>query len=193
VSTYEKLVGSAAKRPAARTFKLLPEFFTETWGNRPTAPFEIGLRVPGEQDYRNALKEAESAQLAAVERAERDPHTIAAADEIGTRAYNEKLITFCVARGICNQHNVTLPHPYFELPDDELPIALKSNAIKRIFDEIERLAVDQSPVFAEATADDITELVELLRADDPFDGVTHIERARCLRYLRLVFDTITDN
>ncbi len=202
MSTFEKLAGGDKKRPAARTFKLQPEFFTETWGRRPTGAFDVGLRVPGEQDYRNALAEAETAQSDAIEKALKEPvdrtdagaveRLVKRAEEIGLEAYNYRLITFCVARGVCNPLNVTLPHPYFELADDEIPLALKSNAIKRIFDEIERLAVDQSPVFVEASDEDLLELAELLTSGDAFEGVNSIARARCLRYLKLVLDTLRE-
>jgi hypothetical protein len=192
VSTLEKLVGAAVKRPAPRTFDLLPEYFAETWGNRPTATFKVGLRVPGEQEYLNAVVEAENAQSEAVEKALKDPKQVARAQALGVAAYNKRLVMFCVARGICNQHNVTLPHPYFELPEDEIPVALKSTAIRRIFDEIERLAVDQSPVFAEATEVELFELAEILATDDPFEDVPSVQRARCLRYLKLVLDTLRE-
>jgi len=193
VSTLDQLVAAAKKRPAPRTFDILPEYFTESWSNRPAAKFKIGLRVPGEQDYRNAAAEAEAAQYEARENALKNDRLRARAEEIGIEAYNSKLVLFCVARGVCNPLNVSAPHPYFELADDEIPLALKSNAIKRIFDEIERLAVDQSPIFTEASPQDLRDLSELLATDDPFEGVNRIERARCLRYLRLVLDTLNDD
>lgn len=192
MSTLEKLVSAAVKRPAPRTFDLLPEYFAETWGNRPTAPLKIGLRVPSEQEYRNAAVEAETAQGEAFATAHKDPRLIDRADELGVAAYNSKLLTFCVARGICNVQNVTLPHQYFELPEDEIPLALKSNAIRRIFDEIERLAIDQSPVFAEANEVELLELAEILATDDPFEDVSNVQRSRCLRYLKLVLDTLRE-
>ncbi len=192
MSTLEKLVSAATRRPAPRTFDLLPEFFAETWGNRPTSPIKVGLRVPGEQEYQTGIIEAEKAHGEAIEKACKDPHLVGRAIEIGVAAYNSKLMTFCVARGLCNQQNVTLPHPYFELPEDEIPIALKSNAIKRIFDEIERLAIDQSPVFAEANEVELLELAEILATDDPFESMPSVQRARCLRYLKLVLDTLRE-
>jgi hypothetical protein len=192
VSTLDKLVSAAAKRPAARTFKLLPEFFAESWSNRPKAAFEVGLRVPGEQEYRNAVIEAEKAQGEAFAKACQDPNLVARAEELGISAYNAKLVTFCVARGMCNQHNVTLPHPYFELPEDEIPLALKSRAIQQIFDAIERLAIDQSQVMAEATEIEVLELAELLALDDSLEGLDPAKRSRCLRYLKLVLDTLRE-
>ena len=192
MSTLEKLVSAAVRRPAPRTFDLLPEYFAETWGNRPTAPIKIGLRVPNEQEYRNAAIEAETAESEAFAKACNDPRLIERASELAVAAYNSKLVTFCVARGICNQQNVTMPHPYFELPEDEIPFALKSSAIKRIFDEIERLAIDQSPVYAEATDLELLDLAELLATDDPFESVPSVKRSRCLRYLKLVLDTLRE-
>jgi hypothetical protein len=193
MSSFEQLVGGNKRRPAPRTFKLLPEYFAETWGNRPVAAFDVGLRVPGEHDYRCALAEAEKAAAEAREAAEKDPLLAPRAEQLAIAAYNSRLILFCVARGICSQHDVAQPHPYFELAEDEIPLALKGEAIKRIFDEIERLAVDQSPVFAEATPEDLRTLSEWLATDDPFAGVDRVQRGRCLRYLRLVLDTLNDD
>jgi hypothetical protein len=170
-----------------------PEFFAESWGRRPTGAFDVGLRVPSEQEYLNASAEAEAAQAEAIAKALKDPEcSDARAEELGVRAHNQKLVTFCVARGVCNQHNVMLPHPYFELPDDEIPLALKSKAIERIFDEIERLAIDQSPVFPEATELELLELAELLATDDPFENVPSVKRSRCRRYLKLVLDSLRE-
>ena len=198
MSTFEQAVASVKRRPAPRTFKIRPEHFADTWGKPPSGPFDVGLRVPSEQAYRNAMGEADKAQADAVEKALKDP-TIALAVreghrdqliELAVKAYNETLVTFCVARGICHVHDVTAPHPYFELADDEIPLALKSNAIRRIFDEIELLAVDQSPVFAEINDEETLQLAELLVIDDPFENVSPIVAARCKRYLKLVLDLL---
>lgn len=198
MSTFDQAMATVKKRPAPRTFKLRPEHFADTWGKPPTGPFDIGLRVPSEQAYRSAVGEAEKAQADAVEKALKDP-TIATAVragyheqlvEIATTAYNQKLIDFCVARGICHTLDVNSPHPYFELAEDELPLALKSNAIRRIFDEIELLAVDQSPVFAQINDEEVLDLAELLAIDDPFDIVSPIVATRCRRYLKLVLDLL---
>lgn len=144
------------------------------------------------------MGEADKAQADAVEKALKDP-TIAAAVkagihgqlvEIATIAYNTKLVDFCVARGICHTLDVNSPHPYFELAEDELPLALKSNTIRRIFDEIELLAVDQSPVFAEIGAEELLDLAELIVLDEPFETVSPVVAARCRRYLKLVLDLL---
>lgn len=193
MSTFEQFVGAATKRPAPRTFKLRPEHFAESWGRRPAAAFDIGLRVPGEQDYRNANAEAEKAQDEAVEHAARNNLSQDRQREAGIKAFNTRLIDFCVARGVCNQHNVVAPHPYFELADDEIPLALTSKAIGRIFDEIERLAVDQSPIFLEATSDELLRLATWLSTDDPFSEMDPTKRGRCLRYLKLVLDTLNED
>lgn len=194
MSAFEQLVGGNKKRPAAKTLMLLPEYFSEQWGNRPTAPFSIGIRVPSEQDYRNALVEAEKAQADARDKALRDPHlpTRLNAEGISVQAYNIRLLTFCVARGVCNAMSVTDPHPYFELADDEIPLALKSNAIRRIFDEIELLAVEQSPVFPEADEMELFQLAEILATDSPFEELDATKRGRCLRYAKLILDTLRE-
>lgn len=198
MTTFGAATSGSARKPAPKTFKIKPEHFADSWAKPPTGPFDVGLRVPSEQAYRNAEGEAQKAQAEAVSTALKDPAVAAAfkagdraqVAELAVKAYNETLVTFCVARGICHVLDVSAPHPYFELADDEIPLALKSNAIRRIFDEIELLAVEQSPVFGEIDEFELVELAELLVIDDPFEIVSPLVAARARRYLKLVLDLL---
>ncbi len=170
--------GRTAK-PPARTFDLLPEHFAGSYEGKPVTKITVGLRVPSESESRSI--EAEATKSAAGT----DGDT-----EAKLEAYHRALFTFYVARGLCSSHDVTAPHPLFELPEDMLPLALTPRAIKRLFDELERLHVEQSPLFPEATDDDLAELIDRLGEPDPFSAVGAPQRFRALRYLRLALDTI---
>lgn len=163
--------------PAARTFDLLPEHFAAGYERKPVAKIAIGLRVPSESDAQSV--EHEATKLAA----QHDGDMDAKLD-----VYHRSLFLFYVARGICNPHDVTAPHPLFELPEDMLPLALTPRAIKRIFDEIDLLSVDQSPLFAEATPDELLELSGLLVDANPLASVNAISAKRARRYLKLALD-----
>jgi hypothetical protein len=179
---FAQQVGSpAAKRPAPRTFLLRPEHFAETWDKekRPTVPVEIGLRVPSAAAGENAEIEADKLAEEAPER-ERE------------RVKRGHLIAFLVSRGMCSVHDVTQPHPLFELAEDVIPQAFKPDTIRRIFDEVERLAIDESAAFPEATADELRELAGYLEMDDPFSGLSQVQRSQAARYVRFVLDLIRE-
>lgn len=166
-------------RPAPRTFSLKPEHFAGAYEGRPVVAITIGIRVPSENEARSI--EAESLKQAAASDGDMDSRV---------DVYNQTLFTLYVARGICNPHDVTAHHPLFELPEDMIPLALTPRAIKSIFDEIERLHVDQSPLFPEATQAELLELSDRLAADNPFANTPTAQRLRALRYLRLALDTL---
>lgn len=168
---------TAAKRKAPRTFTLLPEHFADTFGNKPKGAIELGLRVPSENEIFNAQVEANRA-------AGTD------GDANAELVRGSKLLSFVVARGICSPHDVTEPHPFFELPEDQVALQLKSSTIKRIYDEIERLVVEQSPVFAEATRDECRDLIDLLEVDDPFADIEPVKAAAARRYLLFALEIL---
>lgn len=159
-----------AKRPAPRVISIPPEYFAEDWEGRPIAAFDVGLRVASESDAHNIEVEAQRA----ADQADGD-----------VSVYNRSLIALCVARGFCDPRDVTANHPFFELPEEVVPFAFKPNSLRRIFDEIERLAIEQSPLFPEATAEEAGALVTAL-ADGAFERLN--PRAR--RYLRMVIDAL---
>ncbi|MBA2687498.1 MAG: hypothetical protein H0U64_05310 [Gemmatimonadaceae bacterium] len=158
------------KRPAPRVISLLPEYFAEDWQGRPVAAFDVGLRVASESDAHNIEVEAQRA----ADQADGD-----------VTVYNRSLIALCVARGFCDPRDVTANHPFFELPEEVVPYAFKPNALRRIFDEIERLALEQSPLFPEATKEDAERFAAAV-VDGGFDRLN--PRAR--RYLRMVVDAL---
>lgn len=157
---------------------LRPEDFADTFDKRPTVPVEIGLRCPSEAAIQTATIEAEKLAAEAPE-AERN------------RTHNGHLMTFVVARGMCNVHDVTQPHPVFELAEDIIPVAFKPATIKNIFDRIEMMVVGGT-MFPEASAEELHELGEYLAMDDPFDGLDPLQRSQCARYARLILSTIRD-
>lgn len=176
MGTYGEHV-AGAKRRAPATFALRPEHFSETWGGKkPVTSIDLGLRIPAEQDIFNAQLEAGRAAEG------REP---AEAELVRT----SKLLAFVVSRGICSPHDVSEPHPFFELPEDEVPIALKSTTIQRIYDEIERLVVEQSPIFAEATDQECLELSDRL-LDTPTDHLSPIQAGQARRYLLFALELL---
>jgi hypothetical protein len=189
VSELDKIISDVRSRngarqaktttPAPKTFDLLPEHFGAAYEGKPVSKITVGLRVPSESEVRGI----ESAATKEAAQADGD-------FDQKLEAYNRALFTFYVARGLCNPHDVTAPHPLFELPEDMIPLALTPRSIRRLFDEIELLHVEQSPIFLEATPEEVSELADRLAEPEAFDAVPRPQRLRALRYLRFVLDTL---
>ena len=168
------------RRAAPRTVELTPDRFADTWEGRPIEPIVVGLRVPAEADLQSARDNA--AALVSDKKG--------LTEEGVVNAHNDALLSIAVARGICDPNDVTAAHPFFELADDIVPLALKSNTIRWLFDEIERLHVEQSPIFPEATPEEVLALSDLLATEDPFCRANPVDAMRARRYLRFALDLI---
>jgi hypothetical protein len=165
--------GGGTGVPAARNVRLTPGDFSPTWHNAPSSDVVVGIRVYSESDARTAEQEAAKQE-----------------DQV---AAEQVLFSLAVARGICDPNNVKAPHPLFPFADDTIPLALTPRAVRRLFDEIERLHVDQSPAFAEATDDDLVELAGALIQPDPLGKLDAVKAKRARRYVRLALDLLNES
>jgi hypothetical protein len=173
-------VASAKTRPAPRTITLDPNDFADEYGGRPVAPVVFGLRVPSEADVQAARNEATKTCVQFEDK------------ETSTATFNDTLMAVLVARGICSVHDVTKPHPFLELADDMVPLALKSRTITRIYDSLERLHVEQSPLYPEADADDLVALRSLLDGG-ALEKIDRSKQGNVRRYLRYCLDMMRPN
>jgi hypothetical protein len=183
VSAFQRLVqgagrGAAARAttlPAPRTLTLKPEHFAATWPLRPSEPTLVGLRVPPEKDFEGAAIEAR-----------RSVADKALPDGEGPAAFQRAYARILVARAFCDPLNVLAPHHTLPLPDDQIARALTPATIQWLFDEVDKLNVEQSPGYAEATDEEIARLLDVLSLDDPFGRLGARRIARVRRYLGLV-------
>lgn len=174
-----KRAAGSASRPPAKTFDLTPDHFADDYGARPVAPIKIGLRIPAEADARTiedaAMREAQQVDGDSSEQFE---------------AYQRAVQCYWVARCICDPRDVTSGHPFFEMPEDLIPIALKPTAIQRIRQEIELLQVEQSPLHPEADDEEIAELSDLLATEGRFAEVSDSAERQARRYLKFALEII---
>lgn len=166
------------KRPPARTFELTPDHFAEDYGDRPVAPFLVGLRVPSE------------AEALTIEEAARKEAAQADDEESFATHYDRAVQTYWVARSLCDPHDVTAAHPFFDMPEDLVPIAFKPLTIERLMAEIGRLGVEQSPLHPEADADELAELADLLSGEDPFAEIRFQHECLARRHLKFALELI---
>jgi hypothetical protein len=95
-----------------------------------------------------------------------------------------------VARGICDPNDATKPHPLFELADDVVRAALPSATVRYLFEEIEKLQVETSPLHPEASAEEVEELAAILTDHDVW---SRLPADRCVyvrRYLRFALEEL---
>ncbi len=176
-----------AKIPASKTYLIQPIHFAEAWESKPVDGILLGIRVPSEKDVQGARTEAAKiARRVPVE----DDATDEEINEIRVQAFNDALMHMAVSSALCDPNDVSSPHPFFDMPDDMVPLALKSKTIQYIFDMIETLHTEQSPIFQEITDVEEIRLIELLSADDPYNGVDRVTAMKARRFLRYALDML---
>lgn len=160
-------VSDGRPAPAPKTTRLEPGDFASDWHNRPAIAFEIGLRIPSEDDVQIARTGADQ-ELAALDLSD---------NENAIDAWNDLLMARAVARCLCNPLNVREASPILPLAEDTISQALTSRAIRRLFDEIERLTVEQSPLAPEATDEELVTLADAILSGEPLSLASADERA----------------
>lgn len=165
--------------PAPKTLTLDPAHFVATWGLRPLQKTLIGLRVPPEKDFEGAAIEAR-----------RSVATKTLGDDGHEEAFDRAYARILVARGICDPENVNAPHPTVPLPDDQIARAFPPATIRWLFDEIDKLHIEQSPGYAEATDEEVSRLSDILSMDAPFAELDRHQEARVRRYINFVLTEI---
>lgn len=170
MTTFSQAVG-ASKRAPLLVRKLELGAFADSWPSRPKDGIAVGLR----------LLSAEDEQIARTQAARRSAEMEAGTSEEDRAAtYNEELITWAVARAICDPNDVGAPHPILEFPEDQARQAFTSATLRALFDEIELLQITHSPVYVAASDADIDRLPGLLA------GLAKLPRGRAQRARRLL-------
>lgn len=182
IQSLPKVQGNSGKVPAAKTFLIEPDHFADTWDNKPIGGIELGIRVPCEHDIQGARTEA----IKAVRNAAVDD------DEDRVQVFNDMLMCCAVASAICDPNDVRSPHPFFDMAEDMVPLALKPKTIQYIFDLTEALHVEQSPVFPEVTPQEEARLADILTQDAPYAGVDRVAAMKARRFLRMALDIIEE-
>lgn len=133
-----KANGSKAPMPAARTERLEPSAFLEEAEGKPVSSIVVGLRTPNDEDYSKALAcDDDHAALLAI-----------------------------VSVGICDPNDCRRAHPSFPFPDIQIPKQLKPFTIRYLFDQIELLHLETSPLVPLATDEELFGLGLMLECGD---------------------------
>ena len=161
----------AKARLPLRVISLPPTAYRDTWPGRPTTDEKVGLRLLGDHDQQMARS---TAAKRAFSRHPKGPDV----DPGWIEAHNDALLQWAVARGTCKPEDVLMP--FFQAAEENVELALTSDGIRYLYEQIEILAIEESPVSATATDADIGDLIEMLQAGTAW-GRMPIARAERLR------------
>lgn len=160
MTTFAKILETRNVTPV-RHAKLTLESFADDWSSKPAGDFLVGLRKFSDGDAQTAR--AEAAKYAVMMH---DDH------QGQVEAFNDALMRWVIVRGTCDANDVTQNCPIFEGSEENVRLALTSNAIRYLWDEIERFHVEQSPIVPEATNEEFLVLAELLKNPALLDNLT---------------------
>lgn len=169
-----------APRPAARIATLPTNAFADTWSGKPKSPVKVGVRLLSDKDVEVARAEAARKAFALHPRGQDDPNFV--------DAFNDALMRTAVAFGTCRPENVALP--YFDVAEDMVWVALTSFGVKRLYEELESLALESSPLTPEASDDDLADMAGALAAGDFWARMPLHEAERVRRLLGAVVERI---
>jgi hypothetical protein len=130
-----------------RFVTLLPEHYNRDAPQKPRGPQKIGIRTVGHPD-RGAARAAAAKAMKAFPGPDLVVHRIDAG--------NDALGAWMVARGTCKPDDVS--KPFFQAGELNIPILLRSETIRFLYDEIEKLSIETSPVARRATSRDLARL-----------------------------------
>ena len=162
------------ENPAPSTFTVRREHWASSFKERPVEPVKLGIRLLSDSD----LTYAQSIAREMTERYKMPE----------TRA----LVTAAVSIAICNPANASLAHDAFQSSDEDVIAKLRPETIQAIYDALELLMLETSPLFPEATDEEIVALVETLEEDgiEAIDSLPDAKRARIRRLLRFCLDEL---
>ena len=167
--------------PPRKVITLRDEDWASTFQDRPVVPIKLGIRLLSLADQSTIRDIAYQALRESVE-----------GTSDSQDAMQSAMLLATVSLAICNPKDARRCHEFFDCPNDKIPLALREETVKRIFDEVERLAVETSPIFSESTDDEIVDLCELLETD----ALTRLEETdparagRIRRYLDFVSEEL---
>ncbi len=181
MSTFEQQAAAYREQRSMRapvTVILHVNDFKSDWAHRPSDDICAGLRILSAEDEETAKTEARKAAV------ESDGDL----DEQPKKHY---LIQYC-AMSLCNPNDVERHCDPFDMASDQLPVALTSNALLKIYDAAERLKIETSPLYIEATDDELTDLAGefLCGSIDDLTAVNRAKAARVRRFAKLILDDL---
>lgn len=169
-----------SKRKPLRVVTVPPTAFAQNWEKRPERSVEIGLRLIAEADMTQARGEA-SRRAWQMHPEEQD------ADN-RVDAFNDFLMAWAVACAATDPEDVE--QSYFgSMAQDVVGSALQPHGVRLIFEELQTLIIETSPLCPPATPDDVAYLQSRM-TDGSLERLQPATRNRVLRELRHALDQV---
>jgi hypothetical protein len=112
-------------------------------------------------------------------------------DEEGRiEAFNDAVMRWMIVRGTCDPNDIRLNAPIFEGSEENVRSALTSNAIRFLWDRIERFHISKSPLVPEIKDDEIEKLIEYLKKPIIFVALTTPRSIRVRKLLGFVLEEL---
>ncbi len=184
MSTFRSVIESRTAAPP-RVVSLPASAWATTWKNRQTEPVKVGLRRYSEGDAR-AVSSAASTKACRL-------HPGDGEEDERVDAHNATLMALVVARSACDPDDFAIS--YFGRDDgtgadDVVPMALTPEGIEFLYGEIDRMLVEESPIGAEATDDDLAWLAGALTKGEAWGSMSVAAVARARRLLANVIEQL---
>ncbi len=164
---------------APKVITVPPEAFSWEWSERPEQAVEIGLRTVPDEDTQAARDEA--ARFVFQRYGDRWQ------SQEATDCFNDALWRHRIARTTCQPDDVR--RPWFRAAEDTVRMALSTEGVKLIAQEIDTFDLENSPAYRPATDDEVLDLAGAL-VEEPFAGMTETEERATRRLLAVVLERI---
>jgi hypothetical protein len=177
------LADIVAKKAAAerwvppRIIMVQPTAFASEWADAPSEPVTMGLRHVSDDDLQKAR--AEAAKYATKMHGEDDQESL-------VDCFNDALLRQRIARTTCNAQDVR--RPWFEFAEDTVRIALTTEGVKSIVHEIEVFETETSPLFPQATDEDVLDLEAIIKQKPPWNSMSEAEQRGTRRLIGVVLE-----
>jgi hypothetical protein len=156
VAAFRDIVSAASVVLAPVAVRTIPRgAFQVTWSDYPVDDPKMGFVVLADDDIQYA-------------RAQAVAYAKRMADELEERVdvFNDALMRIAVARGTTSPHDAR--ERYFgAMAEDTVGIALTTDGVRRVYEELVAVAVERSPIRREASDEEMADLPERLAAAPP--------------------------
>jgi hypothetical protein len=178
LTTFSQAVPVSRAPQAVLT--LPPAAFNPRWRSAPSAPVRIGVTLISPTDTERAKSHGAREALRMFPG---DGH-----EQARISAFQDMLVCWLVARGTCDPDDASQPFDLWrEAPEDIVPDALSNEGVKAVWDAIDKVAAETSPVQDEIDDAGIDELVTIAT-----EALALMSPVRARRLRRLLGGCLTE-
>lgn len=171
----------------ARVVVLEPTDFADSWTARPKKSVAVGLRRLSEREEQTVFDEAFRAAaqaMAEVPEDERQARFV--------HVFNETTLAVGVGRAVCDPNDVAREAGPLPMAEATVGDALRSGTLRRLFEALEAVAVETSPLYRQA-ADDELEALAWALLDGRVADLEGPARSRARRFAAFILDELSDD